>query len=233
MNWKKSITLLSVLIISSLVVLYFTVDEFTYFVDNAFKILTSGDKQRISEWVNQFGVWGPLLIIISMIAQMFLLVIPSPLLMVVAVLAYGPWWGSLLSYASVFTASTVGYWIGRLAGDPLIDKLLGKHKREKTTEYVEHYGVWAVILARVSPFLSNDAISFIGGLIGMGYIKFIIATTIGIIPLIALIAYLGEDTDSLKSSLYWISGISLLIFIGYIIYKKKPTLIRKMKDKIS
>ena len=231
MNWKKSIVLVSVLIVASLVISYFTIDGFKNFVDNAYTILTSGNEQRISEWVGQFGIWGPLLIIIIMIVQMFLLVIPSPLLMVVSTLAYGPWWGSLLSYASIFAASTVGYWIGRVAGDPLIDKLLGKSKREKTAEYVEHYGVWAVVLARVSPFLSNDAISFIGGLIRMGYIKFMAATTIGILPLIGLIAYLGEDMNKLKNSLYWISGIGLFIFVIYILYRKNPTVRKKIKSK--
>ncbi len=230
MNWQKAITILSGLIIVSLVVSYFTLDEFKNFVDNAYNILTSGDKQRISEWVNKFGIWGPLLIIVIMIVQMFLLVVPSPLLMVVSVLAYGAWWGSVISYTSVFAASSVGYWIGHTAGGPLIDNLLGKSKREKTTKYVEHYGVWAIILARVSPFLSNDAISFIGGLVRMGYVKFMVATTVGILPLIVLIAYLGEDMDKLKQSLYWISGIGILAFILYILYKKSPK-VRKKVDK--
>jgi uncharacterized membrane protein YdjX (TVP38/TMEM64 family) len=243
MNWKKGIIILSALIIASLVISYFTVDGFKNFIDKAYTILSSGDKQRISEWVNQFGFWGPLLIVVIMIAQMFLIVIPSPLIMVVAVLAYGAWWGSVISYASVFVASTVGYWIGHAAGDSLIDNLLGKSKREKTTEYVERYGVWAVILARVSPFLSNDAISFIGGLIRMGYFKFMLATTIGIIPLIGLIAYLGEDMDKLKNSLYWISGIGIVVFALYLLYqknskvrekvKRKSKPLKKVKDKIS
>jgi len=240
MNWQKVITGLSVLIIVSLVVSYFALDEFKNFVDSAYDILTSGDKQRISEWVNKFGFWGPLLIVVIMIVQMFLLVVPSPLLMVVSVLAYGAWWGSAISYTSVFAASSVGYWLGHTAGTPLVDKLLGKRKREKTTKYVEHYGVWAVILARVSPFLSNDAISFIGGLVRMGYIKFMVATTAGILPLIGMIAYLGNNMDQLKSSMYWISGVGLLMFIGYILYRKNPALrkksvksLKKIQDKIS
>jgi uncharacterized membrane protein YdjX (TVP38/TMEM64 family) len=228
MNWKKGITIVSILIIASLVISYFTIDEFKNFIDKAYTILSSGDKRRISEWVNQFGFWGPLLIVVIMIAQMFLIVIPSPLIMVIAVLAYGAWWGSMISYSSVFVASSVGYWSGRAAGDSLIDKLLGKSKREKTTEYVERYGVWAVILTRVSPFLSNDAISFIGGLIRMGYVKFMMATTIGIIPLIGLIAFLGEDMDTLKNSLYWISGIGIVILGIYILYQKNPEVRKKI-----
>lgn len=243
MKLNKILTLVSILLLISLIVSYFTIDSFHDFVTNAYQILTSGDKQKISEWVNQFGFWGPLLIIVCMIVQMFLIVIPSPLLMVVCVLAYGALWGSLLSYASIFAASTIGYWIGHIAGGPVVDKLLGKSKREKTAEYVENYGVWAVILARLSPFLSNDAISFIGGLIKMGYLKFMIATSIGIIPLIGLIAYLGEDMDKMKNSLYWISGVGLLLFGIYILYRKNDTVrkkinqkskpLKKIKDKVS
>ena len=233
MTWKRIITIISVLLVASLVISYFTVDAYKEFIDKAYNILTSGDKQRISEWVNQFGFWGPLLIVAIMIAQMFLLVIPSPLLMVVSVLAYGPWWGSLISYVSVFVASTVGYWIGHAAGASIIDNLLGKSKREKTAGYVKDYGVWAVILARLSPFLSNDAISFIGGLIRMGYFKFMLATTIGIVPLIGLIAYLGEDMDKLKNSLYWISGIGFVVFAIYILYRKNDKVRKKIKAILS
>ncbi len=38
---------------------------------------------------------------------------------------------------------------------------------------MDDYGFWAIIVTRINPFLSNDAISFVGGLLRMGYWKFI------------------------------------------------------------
>ena len=71
-------------------------------------------------------------------------------------------------------------------------------------------------MIRLSPFLSNDAISFVGGVLKMGYWKFIGATMIGISPLIIFIAYLGGDYERLKTGLIWTSVISLVLFIAFV-----------------
>jgi len=78
----------------------------------------------------------------------------------------------------------------------------------------------AVAIARFSPFLSNDAISFVAGILKMSYWKFMGATLAGITPLIILIAWLSESMDRLETGLIWISAISLAVFIGYIVYDK-------------
>lgn len=93
---------------------------------------------------------------------------------------------------------------------------MGEKTEKKVYQKVEKYGVWAVILSRISPFLSNDAISFITGLTKMNYFKFIVATIIGISPLIGLIAWLEEDWERLKSVLIWVSVISIIAFAIYL-----------------
>ena len=86
---------------------------------------------------------------------------------------------------------------------------------------VEEYGFWAVALFRVSPFLSNDAISIIAGMLTMGYRKFIFATLTGIVPLALAIGYFAEDTETLKTGLYWIGGAGLLLYGVYIYIDRK------------
>ena len=208
-------------ILVALVGLYFFVPDVNHFFKEAFNILTSGNNQRISNWVDELGYWGPLFIVLSMVVQMFLIVIPSPLLMLVSVLAYGPWWGTLISVSAIFTASTVGYVVGKYLGEVTIVKIVGNKKEKQIEFYVDKYGFWAVIITRLAPFLSNDAISFVGGILRMGYWKFIGATLAGILPLAALIGYLGENWERLKTGLIWVSAISIVLFIGYVIYDRK------------
>lgn len=212
---------LSVLLVVSLVLLYFLVPSVKQFLEEAWEVLSSGDKQLISEWVKQFGWWGFLIIILAMTAQMFLLVIPTPLLMVVAVIAYGPFKGSVIVLVGVLIASTVGYFLGAIFGVPVIERLLGKKTEEKIEGFIDDYGFWAVIITRFSPFLSNDAISFVGGILGMNYWRFMGATMAGILPLTVLIAYLGENNDRLISGFIWVSAISLVGFIGYIWWDRR------------
>lgn len=218
---SRAVLIISLIIIAGLISSYFLVPEIRDFLRNAYKVLTSENESRISGWVNDLGFWGPVFIVSTMIAQMFLLVIPSPLLMVVAVLAYGPVWGVLISITAIFFASTIGYWIGRLLGVNTIFKLIGSKKEKQIEAYVERYGYWAVIITRLAPMLSNDAISFVGGILKMKYWRFIGATLIGITPLAILIAYFGENNDRLKSGLIWTSVVSLLIFVVYVIWDHK------------
>ncbi len=213
--------IISLSILAALVGCYFLWPAFQQFLNEAYQVLTSDDKQRITQWVSQFGAWGPFLIILAMIAQMFLFVIPSVLVMVVTILAYGPFWGVLLTLAGVLTASTLGYAIGAYLGPLTVSKLIGDSTEKKIEKYVEDYGLWAVIIARISPILSNDATSFVGGLLRMGYWRFIGATFVGILPLTLGIAYLGGSTQRLKTGFIWISAISLVAFIIYVIYDRQ------------
>ncbi len=200
---------------------YFTIPSFNNFLTEAWNVLTSDDEARIKTWVEGFGWIGPVLIILAMVAQMFLLVIPSFLLMIVAILAYGPIWGAIISLVAVCFASSVGYAIGRLVGKSFVTRLLGDKTLKQVSSFIEDYGFWAVAITRINPFLSNDAISFVTGIIKMDYWKFIAATLTGITPLILLIAITGKNTESLKNGLIWGSIACLVIFMGYIFWDKR------------
>ena len=212
---------LSLLLIGSLVALYFLEPSVRSFFKEGWDVLTSENEKRISNWVGQFGWWGPFVIVLAMIAQMFLLVVPTPLLMVVTVLAYGPFWGTVIILAAVFCASSIGYVLGAYIGAPLVERLLGVKSEKKVAFFIEEYGFWAVVVTRLAPFLSNDAISFVGGMLGMGYLRFISATMLGIFPLTVLIAFLGESNERLKNGLIWVSIISLIGFIAYVWWDRK------------
>lgn len=211
---------LSIVLVGAIVASYFFIPSIHHFINNAWDVLTSDDEQRIKDWVSGFGWYGPIVLILSMVVQMFLIVIPTIALMVVSILAYGPLWGSLIILVAVFAASSVGYFIGRYFGKTLILKLLGKKTESKIEDFIEDYGFWAVIVTRLNPFLSNDAISFVGGILNMPYWKFIGATFIGILPLTILIAIFGKSTDQLKTGLLWGSVFSLLAFVCYYLWKK-------------
>ncbi|HEY4651025.1 MAG TPA: TVP38/TMEM64 family protein, partial [Pontibacter sp.] len=62
--------LVTAIIIGGLILSYFIFPEFKQTIQEGWTILLSGDKQRISDWVSQFGFWGPLFIILAMVAQM-------------------------------------------------------------------------------------------------------------------------------------------------------------------
>lgn len=211
----------SATIIVGLVLSYFFVQPVEDFVREAYSVLTSENEQRISDWVDRLGVWGPLFIVAAMVVQVFLIVVPSPLLMIISVLAYGPFLGALVAIVAILVAAAAGYWIGRLLGAVTVYRLVGKNTADRLKYYSDRYGLWVVFIARLSPVLSNDGISLVGGLLRMKFFRFTAATAAGIVPLAAVFAYLGENNQRLVTRSIVVTAISVAGLIGYIIYDRK------------
>lgn len=211
----------SLAIVAALVAAWFLFPGFQEQLRQAWEVLRSGDRQRISDWVGQFGLWGPAMLVLAMTAQMFLIVIPSVVLMAVAVLAYGPVKGTLLAILAVLVASTVGYLVGRVIGAGRVERMIGEDKYEKMRGYIERYGLWSLVVFRLSPFLSNDAISFVGGLLHMRYLRFMLATTAGIAPLAIAIGAGGHSTAAMETAFAWVSAVGLALLVGFILYDRK------------
>lgn len=213
---KKISYLLTGAILAALIIFYFAHQPFQQFINETWNILWSEDKDRISAHFESFGFWGPIAIIIVMILQIFLVIFPSWLPMIVAVLAYGFWGGALISITGVFCASSIAFYMGKWLGEDHLEKIMGKSKNKQVEYWVSEYGFWTIAIFRISPFLSNDAISIIAGMLSMKYRKFIFATLTGITPLAFAIAYFAQDIDKLKNGLYWIGGAGILIYGIYV-----------------
>lgn len=210
----------SILLVAVLLACYFLVPEVKLFLGEAWAVLTSEDQEKIEKWVSGFGWLGPAVLILLMTVQMFLLVIPSILLMVVSIVAYGSVWGSVIVLAGIFIASSVGYIVGKYFSELIVRKLIGKKTEKNATGFIESYGFWAIVITRLNAFLPNDSISFVAGVLKMNYLKFISATLVGIVPLTFFIALLGSNTDRLKTGLAWASIVSLATFGAYVWWDK-------------
>ena len=220
--------IIGLIVISILGVCYFFIPSFQEFITNGFEVLTSNDEKKVEAWVSQFGMGGPLVLILIMIVQMFLFVVPNVFVMMVAILMYGPIWGSLISLAGVFGSSSIGYLIGSRLGPVTIEKLLSKQSLQKTTSFIKEYGVAAIAITRLSS-LSNDSLSIVAGALKMRYKKYILATICGITPLVVLLAIYGNNGKILRA-LIWIAVTSLIVLIVYVIIDKRKKKRHKKKS---
>src|SRR5688572_4426050 len=198
---------------------YFIFPQFKQEVDTAVNVLTGEDEERIERWVNTFGVFGPIVLILGMMLQMFLFVVPNVLLMMIAIVSYGPVWGSLISFVGVFAASSFGYYIGRKLSPVTISKFVSEENQQKIGEYIQDYGVSVIMITRMCSF-SNDALSFVAGILKMRYRKYILSTLVGIIPLIATLALFGKN-EKIEWALIWITVASLVMLVVYIILDRR------------
>lgn len=208
-------------LLAVLILFYFLNSGFQQGVNVFWEVLMTGNQQKIATEIKSYGTYGIAIIILFIILQMFLIVIPSWLPMIVAALVYGIWPSILISSTGVFLASTLGYFIGNQISENALQKFISKKIYEKLEFWVSNYGFWSVVLFRISPFLSNDAISIIAGGLQMKYVRFISATMLGIIPLATAIGFFAQDIETLKTGMYWIGGAGVLFYVVFVIIDHK------------
>lgn len=218
---SKWVWLVPVGLLILLVLLYFAWPAFHRLVREAYGVLSSGEQQRIEQWVNGFGAWSFVVVIGLMLFQTIVAFLPSVIIMVVTVVSFGPIMGGLLTWGGLLLAASLGYGIGRSVGVAAADRLIGEETERKVERALDRYGIWAIIAARISPVLSTDAVSIAAGLVRMRYVPFIAATGIGTLPLTVLVAWLGAEISRLETGLIWISVVSVVIFVGYVVYDKR------------
>lgn len=199
---------------------YWLLPPFQAFVDKAYRLLANERREAFQQWIEGYGVWSPIVLLAVMLLQTIIPVIPSVVIMVAAVLAFGVVWGSVLSWLGLIAAACLAYVGGRLLGPATIYRLIGKKTENRLEAILDDYGMGAVVFARVSPMLSTDAISFVAGLVSMRFGRFVLATATGTLPLLLLIAVLARDFDTLERGLLIMSGASALIFVAYLGYRE-------------
>lgn len=203
-----------------LVGLYFLWPAYEWAIDRSYLLVREGDREGLREWVSGAGALGPVAVLALMLAQTLFPFVPSVLIMVVAVLAYGAWWGGLLAWGGLLLSASVAYSIGRALGTAAVDRLIGEEAERRIGGYVRRHGVGAVIAARLSPAVSTDAVSYVAGIVGMRFPRFLAATAVGILPLTVLIGYLGASIERLSFGLLWISVASLGAFAAWVIFDR-------------
>ncbi len=204
------------ILIVGLAAAYFISPTFQAHVQEGWQLIKQGDQDAVTRFFKDFGVWGPIFILLFMFIQMITIVLPSWLLMIVAELAYGPVWGTLLSIFGITLVSSIAYWIGHGLGESVLSKLIGKSAERKMSRWIREYGIGAVALFRLSPFLSNDTISFVAGMVNMRFWRFLVGTLAGIAPLAIALAVFSESPDQLKSTLIWIGVGGIALYGVYI-----------------
>jgi uncharacterized membrane protein YdjX (TVP38/TMEM64 family) len=218
--WKKyGLPGLAVLVLGSLVACYFIFPTFKQGIDNAWDAISSNDQDRIRTWVKRFGILGPVVLVLVMAFQIFLLFVPNLLLFIIAILCYGPIWGTLISLLGVAASSSLGYFIGNKVGPRTIDRFVSQEAQDKIAFFVRRYGVKAIFIFRLSS-LSTDALGFVAGIMEMNYKRFMLATFAGITPVIAMLAIFG-NSGKIEKALLWLGAFALAALLTYMFLDRK------------
>ncbi len=204
-SWLRSAVTL--LLLGALGTAYLFSGDFRGEVNRAVGVLASGDASALRDYILSYGVWAPVVSTALMVLQALAAFVPSFLLGIANGLAFGAFWGGLLSIASAALAAAISFGIARAVGRVPVEALVGKRSLGTADRWFARYGAYAVLAARLIPVISFDAISYAAGLTRMKFWRFLLATTIGMTPASFAYAYLGEQAPGNVNLLLAVFGV--------------------------
>jgi uncharacterized membrane protein YdjX (TVP38/TMEM64 family) len=207
---KRHIILLLVMLIglTALGVYYKQIWEYLLELTAAFQSI-----ETARAYIAGYGALAPVVSAILMIFQSVIAPLPAFLITFANGTLFGFWWGSLLSWSSSMVGAALCFYIARALGIQRITALISQPAVDKANDFVEKYGTYAILIARLIPFISFDVVSYFAGATRMRFLGFWIATGIGQMPATLVYSYLGETASSHIKWILFVFGIVIAISI--------------------
>ena len=109
----------------------------------------------------------------------------------------------------------MSFGISRALGRRAAERLVGRRAVEWSDTFFTRFGPYAVLVGRLVPIVSFDAVSYGAGLTRMGFWGFLAATGAGMIPATLVYSYLGHLAGSSASTLVW--SLAALTLLGVLV----------------
>ena len=201
--------------------LYLFSEAFRSETNRALGILGRGDIGGLGEYIVSFGVWAPVASVSLMVLQALAAPIPSFLITFANGLAFGVFWGWVLSLFGHVLAAAVCFGISRSLGRVPVEVLVGRAGLESADRWFERWGMYAVFAGRLVPGIAFDAISYAAGLTRMRFGPFIFATTLGIFPQTLLYSYLGRQAPRYVGLFLFTSALVIVAFVVFAVLRRR------------
>lgn len=179
------------------------------------------DQEAVSAYLQGYGVWGPAVLFLLMVAQVFVAIIPGHALMVTAGYVYGMT-GLAVIILSTILGSQIAFFIARQYGRSLIYKLASPQIIERWDNMARNQGVMFYFFTFVLPIFPSDLMCYVAGLGKISTRRFLIANMLGrtVVAIgITVIGIYGLHPP-LAFWLIFIGGMAAL-FIGWFVFKKR------------
>lgn len=161
-------------------------------VDHWVVLLGTVDVAAVRSYVQGYGAWAPLVSIGLMMLQAVLAPLPAFVITFANAAVFGWAWGAVISWTGAMLGAALCYGLARWYGRGLVEKLTPAGTLRSFDRLSERWGLWAVLIARLLPFVPFDPISYAAGLARIGFWRFLLATGAGQLPATIVYSLAGD-----------------------------------------
>ncbi|MDA0999036.1 MAG: TVP38/TMEM64 family protein [bacterium] len=204
--WRRWLTF--ALLVTAAVLTYAFVPGFQRGINEVAGSLLMGDVRSLKYYILSFGWWAPAVSVLLMLLQTLVAPLPAFVLAIANAMAFGLFYGFLLTASSAMLAAYLAFYITRWLGRPFIEKKM-KGSAVKVDSCIESYGAWGILVLRLFPIVSFDFVSFAAGLTGMRARSFGLATFFGMLPATIAFTLLGDSVE--KANRWGLIGGGVLL----------------------
>ena len=208
-----------------LVAVYFAVPTVRTYVDHAAAVLGSADVGAVVDFIRSYGAYAAVISFLLMVFSSVVAPLPAFLITFANAAIFGWWQGAILSWSSAMAGAALCFFIARALGRDAVEKYAGKGALASVEGYFQKYGRNTILVCRLLPFVSFDAVSYFAGLTSIGFWSFFLATGVGQLPATIVYSYVGGMlTGGVKyfvTALLCIFALSILCVIAKGLYNDR------------
>lgn len=181
-------------------------------------------QEMMRDFVNQFGMFSPIIFIIIQILQVVITPFSHYAVSIAGGFIFGTWKGFIYNWIGRVIGTTIAFYLARFFGRKIIKHVV-KYKTIKKYDYYFDKGKILLFLAYFLPIFPDDELSYLAGLSAIKPKVFFPLMSIGHISGSLSLAYIGNGIQSIKEPMFII--LSLISLVGGILF---VMYYRKVKD---
>lgn len=226
-KWVGKVVLLAVVFIVACT--YFFVPSVKSMVHSIIKMFSSGDFTVVREFVASYGAYAAAVSFFLMIFQSLAAPLPAFLITFANANLFGWWKGAILSWSSAMAGAAICFYIARILGRDVVEKVTSKTGLKQIDVFFEKHGRMSILIARLLPFISFDIVSYAAGLTSMSFGSFFVATGIGQLPATIIYSYVGGMLTG--GAKMFVTGLLLLFALSAVIILIRQIYTERQKKK--
>ena len=172
-NYARWIILIVAVLLCAL---YFFVPPVQEFVGHAASVLASADVDSVVEYIRSFGAYAMIFSFCLMVFQSVMAPLPAFLITFANAAIFGWWQGAILSWTSSMAGAVLCFYIARGLGRDVVERFAGQGALASVEGYFKKYGSKTILVCRLLPFVSFDAVSYFAGLTPIKLLPFLMLT---------------------------------------------------------
>ena len=188
-NLAKKLILVTIALVCLLV--YLLVPAVHTMINDVVSMFGTGDFSTMRAFIAQYGPWAMMVSSLLMIFQSLAAPLPAFFITLTNANLFGWWQGCILSFVSSMAGAALCFYIARILGRDVVEKICTKGALKQIEDFFAKYGKKCILVARLLPFISFDVVSYAAGLTAMDFWGFFIATGIGQLPACIVYSYVG------------------------------------------